>query len=155
MAKVEDYVNGTIADKVKFGLDLISAEQDAIAGSETGTAMLAEIRPLAPRMMGMTEFEGIVRKARYWAVGHRSCMALAPGSPVTESVFLDELGEALVKAGKARSVTPEDAIATMKQYKSKLIASKVDGQYMEFCRTFAKTCIYWNMEKNGLPCIQR
>ena len=111
---------------------------------------------LAPQKLTYEEATELIREARVCAVGPRVCMAVHTGAPPTEAVFLDELAEGMATPGKARRVTPTEGIANLDRYrKSPLIASKVSGKYAEICPTWAKKCLYWNMEKHRLKCIQR
>jgi len=62
----------------------------------------------------------------------------------------------MVEAGQAKYVTKEEAFAVMDKYESHpIIISKVSGKYSEICRTWPEKCLYWNMEKKGLHCIEK
>ena len=61
----------------------------------------------------------------------------------------------MVKAGKARVVSKEEAVETLKKYGTPIIVSKVSGQYNEICRSSPKECVYWNAERAGLKCLRR
>ena len=62
----------------------------------------------------------------------------------------------MVKAGKARSVEKEDAIRTLKKYpKNPLITAKVSNKYMEICRSYPEDCIYYNMHRCKIKCLNR
>ena len=75
-------------------------------------------------------------------------------SAFTESVFLNELAEGMVKAGKARYVAENDAISTLRKYQSNpIIISRVSGKYMEICCSLPETCVYWRMEQCGITCL--
>ncbi len=152
---IKDYTTGKIVEDIKYGLSLVESNKETLANSEIGEAMLAEVNRFEPKIFDITEVSKLIQGAEKCAVGERTCRALLPDSTLTESVFLDELADALVDAGHANWVTKEEAISTLGKYKSKIIVSKISGKYMEICRTYSKTCIFWNMEKCGLKCIER
>ncbi len=84
------------------------------------------------------------------------CHRVHPDTPLTESVFLDELAEGMAAAGKARLVDRDEACDTIRAYrKHPIVVSRVSGKPAEICPTWAKTCLYWNLEKHGLRCIRR
>ena len=155
MAHPEDYITGKITEDIKNGLFVLDAEKKKIADSETGKYMLEAVGKYEPLLLDIKKVSKIIQESETCAVGERTCRVLQPDSTFTESVFLDELADALVNAGKAKIVSKNEAIETLKKYKTKIIASKVSGKYMEICRTYSKTCIFWNMEKCGLKCIGR
>jgi len=155
MASPEDYITGKIVEDIKNGLIVLNTEKKKMADSETGKAMLAAVGEYEPLLLDIEKVSQIIQESEKCAVGERTCRELQPDSTFTESVFLDELAEALVNAGKAKMVSTEEALDTLKKYKNKIIASKISGKYMEICRTYSKTCIFWNMEKCGLKCIHR
>ena len=68
---------------------------------------------------------------------------------------MNELAEKMVKAGKARFTSKEEAIRILSKYTTPIIVSKVSGKYMEICRSHPKTCVYWNAERKGLRCLKR
>ena len=56
----------------------------------------------------------VIQGSKKCAVGERVCKEIHRNSEFTESVFLDELAEGMVKIGRARYVTKEEAINTLK-----------------------------------------
>ncbi|WP_156785990.1 hypothetical protein [Archaeoglobus veneficus] len=60
----------------------------------------------------------------------------------------------MVKIGKARMVTKEEAVKTLKKYSTPIIVSKVSGKYMEICRSSPRECVYWCAERAGLKCLR-
>jgi len=83
----------------------------------------------------------------------RVCRELHRNSELTESVFLNELAEGMVKSGKARYVAEKEAINTLEKYYGKpLIVSRVSGRYVRICRSLPEVCIYRRMEKCGIAC---
>jgi hypothetical protein len=111
--------------------------------------------PLCPAL-SIDQAIQMIEDARSCAVGPRVCTAVHTEAPFTASVFLDELAEGMVKAGKAVPATKVEAVENLKKYrKQPIIVTKVSGKHAEICPTWAKKCIYWNMEKHHLKCIQR
>ena len=157
MATIEDYVSGRVCIQLEKAFAIFAAAGAAsLKGSDIGGLLLKNVGVLAPKKLTYEDATELIRKSRVCAVGPRVCMAVHTGAPATEAVFLDELAEGMATAGKARRVTPTEAVANLDRYRqSPLIASKVSGKYAEICPTWAKTCLYWNMEKHRLKCIQR
>ena len=121
-----------------------------------GDLLLAKIQSFQPRRIDMAEAEGRIRDAAHCAAGPRVCHACYPQSEFSEAVFLDELAEAMVAAGKAEKVSRKTAVETLAKYrKNPLVLSMVSGKLMELCRTSQETCVYWNMEKRDLKCVER
>jgi hypothetical protein len=154
LAKVDDYTSGIIQEQAAQALSLLKSSGDSLAGSEMGDLLLAKIQAFQPRRIDMTEAEQRIRDATHCAAGPRVCHAGNPQSEFTEAVFLDELAEAMVAAGKAEMVSREKAVGTLAKYrKHPLVLSTVSAKPMELCRTSPETCVYWNMEKRDLKCV--
>lgn len=156
MANVEDYTSGRILAPAAQILTALKSSDDSLAGTEQGERMLATIHPFQPRLLDMEEAELRIQSAAHCAVGPRVCYPNNPEAEFTEAVFLDELAEGMVAAGKAEMVSKEKAIATLAKYKKNpLVLSNVSGKPMELCRSATETCLCWNMEKRGLKCMER
>ena len=156
MASIEDYTSGRVLQKARQTLSLLKAADDSLAGTEIGERLLAEVGKYAPRLLDMASAAQQIRAAKRCAVGPRVCYSNNPEGEFTEAVFMDELAEGMVAAGKARMVSAQEAIDTLAKYKENpLVLSTVSGMPMELCRSSPETCICWNMEKRGLPCLQR
>jgi hypothetical protein len=92
----------------------------------------------------------LIRNAERCAVGERVCASCSRNSPVTESVFLDDLAIVMVRSGQARFVHGDEAITILEKYPGNpLIVASISGKVQEICRSYPKDCIYWNMKKNG------
>ncbi len=156
MAKVEDYVSGKILEDAETTLRAIKAVELSLIGSYVGKKLLEKIEKFEPMQITVDEASGLIKNARNVAVGQRFCFALH-NRDFAESVFLDELAEGLVNAGKARYTNKEDAINALRRYSeyNPIIASKVSGKYMEICCSSPRDCVYWNMEKKGLRCLRK
>ena len=156
MAEVKDYITGKICQDIKKTLALLSKTKEPLAGTPIGLAIAKELKKLRPRKITLQDAMILIREAQKCAVGRRVCDAVHPDSRYAESVFLDELADGMVGAGKARYVTCEEAEETLEKYwQGPLIVTSVSGKYMEICRTYPKNCIYWNIEKHKFPCIER
>jgi len=157
MATIEDYVSGKVCEQIAKSFTIFDAAgKSSLAGTRIGDILSENVGKLAPRKLTIDQAIQMIEDARSCAVGPRVCKAVHTEAPFTESVFLDELAEAMVKAGKAAKATKAEAIANMEKYrKHPIIVTKVSGKHAEICPTWAKRCIYWNMEKHKLKCIQR
>jgi hypothetical protein len=156
MAQVTDYTTGKLLTMIKQAFSIFESAKGQLSGSETGKRLLKEIKKLDPILTNRDGASKFIQESNKCAVGERVCKVLHKNSEFTEEVFLDELAEGMVKAEKAKYVTKENAINTLKKYpKNPLIISKVSGKHMEICRSCPDVCVYWNMEKRGLKCLNR
>ena len=156
MATVEDYTSGRILEQAAKAMVFLKSGDDSLAGSKEGELLIAQIRPFRPRLLKMAEAEQRIQAAHQCAVGPRVCHANNPDAEFTEAVFLDELAEGMVAAGKASMVSSQKALEVLAKYKkSPLVLSTVSGKPMELCRTCPETCICWNMERRGLKCLSK
>jgi hypothetical protein len=155
MATIEQYKSGWVCQAVRQSVQGIKAADGPLAGTGFGDALLHGVAPLAPCKLTLDQAEGFIDRAAVCAVGERMCRNSFPDAPVTRSVFLDELALALAEIGRARLVDKEQAKQVMREQKGRpIVISRVDGRYQEICRTLPENCIYWNMEKKGLRCLQ-
>ncbi len=157
MATIEDYVSGKVCGQIEKSFAIFDAAgKSSLAGTRIGDILSENVAKLAPLKLTIDQAIRLIEDARQCAVGPRVCKAVHTEAPLTESVFLDELAEGMVNAGKAREVTKTEAVETLMKYRRHpIIVTKVSGKHAEICPTWAKKCIYWNMEKHGLKCIRR
>jgi hypothetical protein len=156
MANVNDYTTGKILTHTRQALYFLKFIKIPIVGSLIRKELLKKIRIFEPKQIDMEMALKLIQESKKCAVGERVCRVIHKNSELTESVFLDELAEELTEVGKARHVTKEEAINTLKKYPiNPLILSKVSEKYMEICRSSPRKCVYWNMEKCGLQCLNR
>ena len=154
MANVNDYTAGKVLADVKLAIFLLRFANIPIVGFVTGKVLLRRTRKFEPRLIDMKIASELIGKSRKCAVGERVCRELYKNSGFTESVFPDELADGMTAAGKAEYVTKEKAISTLKKYPDNpLILSKISGKYMELCCSSPDVCVYWNMGKCGLKCL--
>ena len=154
MAKVENYVSGKILEDAETMLEAINAVRLPLIGSSIGKKLLEKIEEFEPMQITVDEALELIKNSKKVAVGQRVCFTLH-NRDFAESVFLDELAEGLVNVGKARYTTNEEAINTLRRYSGScpIVASKVSGKYMEICCSSTRDCVYWNMERKGLRCL--
>jgi len=154
MADINDYVSGEILTDTKLALHSLKFLKIPIVGSQIGKGLSKKIRKFEPKLIDIKRASMLIQESKRCAVGERVCRAINKNSEFTESVFLDELAEGMVRVGKARYATKEEAINTLKKYPhNPLILSKVSGKYMELCRSAPRECVYYNLERCGLKCL--
>ena len=156
MATIEQYKAGWVCDAVRRSVLGLKAADGPLTHTGFGSMLLNEVKPLAPLKLSLAQAEEYIDNARVCAVGERMCRASFPESAATRAVFLDELGQALAGIGRAELVDKEQAKQVMREQKGRpIVITRVEGRYQEICRTLPENCIYWNMEKKGLSCLQR
>jgi RNA polymerase sigma factor (sigma-70 family) len=156
MATIEDYVSGRLHAEAKAVISLLRSGDETLAGTSVGEALLEKIGAFDPVLLPTEEAARVVRAATRCAVSERLCTGICPDAEFTESVLLDDLADALVAAGKARAVTKDEAVATLRRYeRNPKVLSKASGKPAELCCTSPRACIYWNMERRGLQCVRR
>ncbi len=135
---------------------MLKSSDESLAGSPTGEALLEKFKPSDPTLVTESEAAQTIRSSARCAVGERGCATLLPGATFSETIFLDDLADAMVEAGKAKRVTREEAVATLDRYRRHpKVLSKTSGKPLKLCCTTPDACLYWNMEKRGLACIRR
>lgn len=156
MASVKDYTSGKVVEYLKKSFSVMDQTTISLQGTEMGGMMLAGVAKMIPTKISLEQANELIAGAAHCAVGERVCRVLHQDTPLTESVFLDELAIGMAEAGEARLVTKEEAIENLKKFKThSIILSRVSDKPMEICPTWPKRCLYWNMEKHGLKCIHR
>jgi len=156
MAEVNDYTTGKVLVDIKQTFKVLESVGGSLSGSKIGERMLEEATKFEPRVIDIDGASQLIQESNKCAAGERVCRALFKDSPLTETVFLDELAEGMEKAGKAKYVTKDEAITILKKYpKNPIILSRVSGKYMEICRSWPENCVYWNLEEHGLKCLHR
>ena len=157
MATIEDYVSGKVCRQLEKSFSIFdAAEGSSLAGIRIGEILLNNVRKLAPTKVPLDEAITLIENARRCAVGPRVCTAVHREAPLTNAIFLDELAEGMVRAGKADEATKAEAVANLKKYrKHPIMVTTVSGKQAEICPAWAKKCLYWNMEKHRLKCVHR
>ncbi len=156
MATIEDYTSGKVCDQIKKAFSMFDSTEETLNGTDIGRNLLSAVKKFEPRKLTVEEAIQLVEDAEQWAIGERVCRAVFTDAPLTETVFLDELAQGMVTAGKARPATKDEAIENIHKYgKKSIMVSKVSGKHSEICFSWPKLCVYWNAEKHGLKCINR
>lgn len=156
MGTISDYTDGKILADISKAYHVFRKHEGSLAGSDIGRRMSKNIAEFEPAVINMSEAVVALHRARTIAVGERVCRALDTDSVFTESVFLDELAEAMIKKGHATRCTAEEAEKTLGRYPQyPLIISKVSEKQQEICRSNPPECVYWLAEKRGLKCLER
>jgi hypothetical protein len=156
MGTTDDYSTGRVLENIGKALQVFESTEGPLSDNEQAIRIQKKIQEFEPRILSFPDVSVYIRKAAIIALGERVCQALHPGSVSTESVFLDELAEAMIRSGKARLASIEDAEQTLKKHSSHpLIISMVSGRYQEICASYPPDCVYWRAEKRGLHCLRR
>jgi RNA polymerase sigma factor (sigma-70 family) len=156
MATIEEYLSGRLHAEAKAVISLLKASDESLAGSPVGKALLEKVGAFDPALLAPGDAAQVIHASTRRAIGERLCARLHAKAELSEAIFLDELADAMVGAGKARMVTKEEALAMLEKYEhNPKVLSKVSGKQLELCCTSPETCIYWNMERRGLACIRR
>ncbi len=155
MATVKDYKSGKVLTDTKLAFLLLKFVNVPVINFVIKKVLFKGTGKFHPKLINIKTASELIKNSNKCATGERVCRILYQNSEFTESVFLDELAEGMVNAKKAKYVTCEEAISTLKKYpENPLILSKVSGKYMEICRSSPATCIYWSMERCGLKCLK-
>lgn len=155
MATVEQYKSGWVVKQVRKLVTMLRSVETPLGGTKEGDQILAMIKPLEPKKLDLDQAASYINEARICAVGARACYGSFEGTPKTMSVYLDELADGFVEVGKASYVSKEEAIQVLKDQKGyPIVITKVSDKHVEICRTWTKTCVYWNMEKHKLHCLE-
>jgi hypothetical protein len=151
MGSIDDYSSGRIVDGIAKALAVLS-ENECASGDDTQAIRIKEkILAFRPVIVSAEEASTVIRKATTIAVGERVCWALHPGSVGTESVFLDELANAMILSGRAVEATVDEAILALKKHTGHpLVMSMVSGRYLEICASVPADCVFWRAQKFGL-----
>ncbi|MFA4875913.1 MAG: hypothetical protein WC586_00740 [Methanoregula sp.] len=151
MATIEDYGSGRILRSIRLAHLALRFTALPLAGKYIRRNLEERMEPFGIRPITFAEAGRIIHQSGHCAVGPRTCRSLFLESGNTESVFLDELADRMVDAGKAVVVTADLAIEAIKKYPDNpLVLSKVSGRYLEICRSVPEVCIYWKMKRAGL-----
>lgn len=156
MATVTDYTSGKILKDVKLTNYSLKLARIPIIDSWIKNKIFDKTKNFKPLLINIDDASKLIHESKKCAVGERVCRAINKDSEFTESVFLDELAEGMVKAQKARYVEKEEAISTLKKYpENPLILAKVSNKYMEICRSYPKDCVFYNMQRHKIKCLTK
>ncbi|MBM3162351.1 MAG: hypothetical protein FJZ79_03305 [Chlorobi bacterium] len=156
MATIKNYRDGSILESIRKILDLFDAPEPKSGLERQKKLLLRKIGKFEPQLLTLDQAMEYIRNARSIAIGERVCRTLHPGSVFTESVFLDNLAQEMIRQQRARKAGVEDARKSLeKSSRYPLIISKVSGSYLEICASIPSECAYWLAEKNGIHCLNR
>ena len=157
MATVAQYIAGEVARAVRQAYDIMAEMKGDPAQHPLGSRIIANVQKLKPRILSQAQATALIQEAQIRALGERVCRCRFAGSPLSQSVFLDELAAGLIQAGQAQPVSAQEALAALARYPDQpLVASLVSGGgYQEICRTWPDSCVYWNLERRGVSCLRR
>ena len=160
MSTVDDYASGRILEGVK------KTEQMIDEFNRTGNPEIKKV--LKERSKGsknrhfvadMNRLNDLIENASEVAIGPRVCLEIHDDcNRPMEAVFLDELADTLVKAGKARRATKKEGYLVLKKGLEKghpHVVSIVSGKPLELCNTCTECCVLWKRERLGIECIRK
>ncbi len=119
MHGVDYYTSGKAAADTKKGLLWLKFIKYPFIGQAIGRVLLEGAKEFEPGVIDITDASKLIRQSKKCAIGERVCRKIHKNSEITESIFLDELAEGMVGAGKARYVAIDEAINTLRQYLNK------------------------------------
>lgn len=155
MAEISDYTTGKILSDTKLALRMIKLLNVPLIGLLIGKKLVKKIKSFEPYLINFNIASFFINKSTKCAVGERVCKTLHQRSKPTMSIFLDELADAMVAAGKANYVTKIQAHTELKKYRQPIILSKVSDNFAEICCTIPEDCIFWNMERKGFKVVSK
>lgn len=152
MHGVDYYTSGKAATDTKKGLFWLKFIKYPFIGSAISKMLLEGAGEFEPKVLNIADASELIQDSKKCAIGERVCRIIHKNSEITESVFLNELAEAMVNAGKARYVSTEKAIDTLKKHSKNhpLILSYLSKKPVEICCSSIENCIYWNMQRSNL-----
>ena len=159
MTTINDYSNGKIIWHIKLLDFAIKLMKIPVAGGIIRREVERGIKRKRNRYMlaSMETLEELIENSIEIAIGPRICLDVHKDCEhPSRSVFLDELADALVKAGKAEKATKGDALRTLREGRlngHSCIVSDVSGKPMELCNSCKDCCILWKLENSGVRCI--
>jgi len=155
MTDVNDYVTGKVVKDTKLGFLLLKFVNLPFIGYSIRRKMINGTKKYAPQTIDIGKASNLIQNSAKCAVGERVCRVIHRNSEHSLSIFLDELADGMVQSGKAKYAIKNEAINTLRNYSKKhaMILSTVDKKPLEICCSSKETCIYWNMERNGLRCV--
>ena len=134
MPTIQDYMSGKICEQVQSALSILESSGDSLKDTAVGKGLLNNVNKAGPKKLSVEEAIKLIKGSQQCAIGERVCRSLHMETPVTETVFLDELAAGMVEVGKARFANKKEAIDNIMKYrKQPIIVSKVSGKYSEIC----------------------
>lgn len=154
MSTTHDYRTGKVVEGIRKAEKVLDNREAFAAGDPVFEHIREKIVAFRPVWISTERAVELIRQSELIAVGERVCRALHPESPETQSVFLDELAEAMIGAGKATAVDTSGAESVIERQSSRrIIASMVAGRYLELCAAWPPDCIFCKAERAGIRCF--
>ncbi|ACF10783.1 conserved hypothetical protein [Chlorobaculum parvum NCIB 8327] len=154
MGTIDDYRTGKIVEGIRKAESALDNRNSFSADDPVFGHIREKIVAFKPVWIAKEQAVEMIQQSRTLAVGERVCRALHPESPETQTVFLDELAEAMAGAGKAEIVTTAEAAQLVnRQSRDRIIASMVSGNYLELCSAHPSDCIFCKAERAGIRCF--
>lgn len=154
MSTTDDYRTGKVVEGIKKAEMVLGDREAFVAGDPVFEHIREKIVAFRPVWITKEQALELIRRAKSVAVGERVCRALHPESPETQTVFLDELADAMAGAGKAEIVTAVEAEQVInRQLRHRIIASMVSGSYLELCAAHPPDCFFCKAERAGIRCF--
>jgi hypothetical protein len=156
MSTTDDYRTGKVVEGIRKAESVLDNRNIFAAGDPAFERIREKVVAFRPVWITLEQVVELIRQAEMVAVGERVCRALHPESPVTQTVFLDELAEAMAGVEKAGIVTAVEAIQLINRRSShRFIASMVSGRYLELCAAWPPDCVFCKAERAGIRCIEK
>ena len=160
MSTVDDYSSGRILEEVKKTEKMID-DFNSTKDPKVRNALKKKSKDSKHYhfLADMTQLRALIRSAKKVAIGPRVCLEIHQDCKrPMESVFLDELADALVNVGKARKATKREANLLLRkglEHRHSHVVTIVSGKPLELCNTCNDCCVLWKREKLGIKCIRR
>ena len=160
MRTVEDYASGKILEVVKKTELKIQALIDT-GDPEIRKELEERSKDSKNRhfIANMKTLKELIEKSKTVAIGPRICLEIHKEcEQKAESVFLDELAEALINVGKAQKATKEEAYNVLKEGEKRghpHLVSIVANKPLELCNSCTDCCVLWKRERLGILCIRK
>jgi len=154
MSTTDDYRTGKVVEGIRKAESVLDSRSASTDGDPVFEHICEKIVAFQPVWISSEQAVELIQRAEIIAVGERVCRALHPDSPETQTVFLDELAEAMIGAGKAAAVDTTGAESVIdRQSSRRIIASMVSGKYLELCAAWPPDCIFCKAERAGISCF--
>lgn len=155
MPTTDDYRTGKIVEGIRKAASVLDSRSALRDGDPAFEHIRRKIVAFRPVWITAEQAAELIQNSEMVAVGERVCRALHPESPGTQTVFLDELAEAMIGAGKAEIVTATEATTQVinRQSDHRIIASMLGGNYLELCAAHPPDCVFCKAAKVGIRCF--
>jgi hypothetical protein len=91
MATIQDYMSGIVCEQIGQTFSIFESAKGSLNDTEVGKAMLSNVNKSEPKKITAEEAINLIKESQQCAIGERVCRSLHKETPLTESVFLDDL----------------------------------------------------------------